>query len=332
MMKRIGILATGLAVIAVSVVTLSSSASSSAPGATPVLGYTVIDNGDGTCDLNSIDLVTGQLTDLPAPSAPGACSSDLAVAPDGTVYGLDGDHLYGVGSFDPARDSDGSPHLISYDAAGNASITILTNNDNLLTGLMQGGIAVAADGTIYAQIQDATSCSNMVDQTTGLYISDNIPLVCLFTIDPITGVATLIGPSNQLDGLFVGLTSCASAMRTLGYGANFPFDMPNQPASLLLTWSTVDTATGAVVPGSAESPPPGYDCATSGDTMFALDSHGGSNQLGTIDLTTGAFNATVALSDPDAAISWWSFAVATPAVPATTTTAAIEPSVPTFAG
>ena len=330
-MKRIGILATGLAVIAVSVITLSPSASST-PGATPVLGYTVIDNGDGTCDLNSIDLVTGQLTDLPAPSSPGACSSDLAVAPDGTVYGIDGDHLYGAGSLEPARDSDGNPHLIEYDAAGNASITILTNNENFLTGLLLGGIAVTADGTIYAQIQDATSCANMINPTTGLYISDSIPLVCLFTIDPVTGVATLVGPSNQLDGLFVGLTSCASAMRTLGYGANRPGAMPNQPASLLLTWSTVDTATGAVLPGSAESPPPGYDCITSGDTMFALDSHSGSNQLGTIDLTTGAFTATVALSDPDAFISWWAFAVAPPAEPATTTTAAIEPSVPTFAG
>lgn len=332
MMKRVGILATGLAVIAVSVVTLSSSASSSTPGATPVLGYTVIDNGDGTCDLNSIDLVTGQLTDLPAPSAPGACSSDLAVAPDGTVYGIDGDHLYGVGSFDPARDSDGSPHLIEYDAAGNASITILTNDDNLLTGLLLGGIAVTADGTIYAQIQDATSCANMINPTTGLYISDNLPLVCLYTIDPVTGVTTLVGPASQSYALFVGLTSCASAMRTMGPEANFPFDNPNQPASLLLTWSTVDTSTGAVVPGTGQSPPPAYDCATSGDTVFALDSHGGSNQLGTIDLTTGAFTPTVSLSDTAAYISWYSFAVATPAVPATTTTVAIQPSVPEFTG
>ncbi|CAB4622652.1 unannotated protein [freshwater metagenome] len=172
----------------------------------------------------------------------------------------------------------------------------------------------------------------MINPTTGLYISDSIPLVCLYTIDPITGVATLIGPSNQLDGLFVGLTSCASAMRTLGYGANRPGAMPNQPASLLLTWSTVDTATGAVLPGSVESPPPAYDCATSGDTVFALDSHGGSNQLGTIDLTTGAFTPTVSLSDTAAYISWYSFAVATPAVPATTTTVAIQPSVPEFTG
>jgi hypothetical protein len=331
MLKRVGILATGLAVIAVSVVILSSSASSSAPRETPVLGYTVIDNGDGTCDLNSIDLATGQLTDLPAPPSSSACSSDLAVAPDGTVYGIDGDHLYLTGSLDAAVDSDGNPHLIEYDDAGNASITVITNDENFLTGLLHGGIAVDADGTIWAQIQDATSCANVISPTTGLYISDSIPMVCLFTIDPVTGVATLVGPSNQSYGMFIGLTSCESAMRTLGFGADRPVDMPNQPASLLLTWSTVDTETGEVIPGSAQSPPPGYDCLTSGDTMFALDWHSGSNQLGTIDLTTGAFNATVALSDPDASISWYSFAVAPPAE-TTPTTIADEPSVPAFAG
>jgi hypothetical protein len=331
-MKRLGILAIGLAAIAVSIVTLSSSASSSTPGATPVLGYTVIDNFDGTCDLNSIDLTTGQLTDLPAPSTPTACSADLAVAPDGTVYGIDGDHFNFPGSLEPAADSQGSPHLIEYDADGYASITILTNNENFLTGPRQGGIAVTTDGTIYAQIQDATLCDNMINPTTGLYISDSIPMVCLFTIDPVTGVATLVGPSNQLDGLFIGLTSCASAMRTMGPGMNDLTALSNQPASLMLTWSTVDPSTGAVVAGTGQSPPPAYDCATSGDTVFALDSHSGSNQLGTMDVATGAFAPTVALSDPDAFISWYSFAVATPAAPVTTTTAAIEPSVPEFTG
>lgn len=329
-MKRAGILATGLAVIAVSVVALSSSASSSSPGASPVFGYTVIDHGDGTCDLNSIDLATGQLTDLPAPPSSGACSSDLAVAPDGTVYGIGGDNFYSIGSLDAAVDSNGNPHLIEYDDDGNASITVITNDENFPTSLLLGGIAVDADGTIWAQIQDATSCANVISPTTGLYISDSIPMVCLFTIDPVTGVATLVGPSNQPYGLFVGLTSCQSAMRTLGFGASSPFGMPNQPASHRLTWSTVDTETGEVIPGSSESSVAGYDCLTSGNTMFALDSHDCSNQLGTIDLTTGAFTTTVVLSDPDALISWWSFAVAPPSVPTTTTTVANEPSVPTF--
>lgn len=334
-MKRLGILAIGLAAVAVSIVTLSSTASSSStPGATPVLGYTVIDNTDGTCDLNSIDLTTGQLTDLPAPSAPTACSSDLAVAPNGTVYGLDGDHFNFNGplSLEPARDSQGSPHLIEYDDDGYASITILTNDGNFLTGLRQGGIAITADGTIYAQIQDATLCDNIINIPGSLYPSDSIPPVCLFTIDPVTGVTTLVGPANQFPVMLVGLTSCASSMRTMGPGLNDLTALPNQPASLMLTWSTVDMSTGAAVPGTGQSSPPAYDCATSGDTVFALDWHSGSNQLGTMDLTTGVFTPTVALSDPDAFISWYSFAVATPAAPATTTTAAIEPSVPEFTG
>lgn len=323
----------GLAAIAVSIVTLSSTASSSStPGATPVLGYTVIDHNDGTCDLNSIDLATGQLTDLPAPSAPTACSADLAVAPNGTVYGLDGDHNNGPVSLEPAADSQPNPHLIEYDDDGYASITILTNDGNFLTGLRYGGIAITADGTIYAQVQDATSCDNMINPLTGLYISDSIPPVCLYTIDPVTGVATLVGPSNQFDGLFVGLTSCASSMRTMGPGLNDFEGLPNQSASLMLTWSTVDMSTGAVVPDAGQSPPPAYDCATSGDTVFALDSHSGSNQLGTMDLATGTFTPTVALSDPDAFISWFSFAVATPAAPVPTTIAAIDPSVPEFTG
>lgn len=331
--KRLGILAIGLAAIAVSIVTLSSTASSSAPGATPVLGYTVINNNDGTCDLNSIDLTTGQLTDLPAPSAPTACSSDLAVAPDGTVFGIDGNHFNGSLSLEPTADSQGNPHLIEYDADGYASITILTNNENFLTGIRQGGIAITADGTIYAHIQDATLCDNIMNIPGALYPSDSIPFVCLFTIDPVTGVATLVGPTNQPGGMFVGLTSCASAMWTMGPGLNDLTALPNQPASLMLTWSTVDPSTGAAVPGTGQSPPPAYDCATSGDTMFVLDWHSGSNQLGTMDLATGVFTPTVALSDPDAFISWFSFAVATPAAPATTTTTdAIEVSVPEFTG
>lgn len=331
-MKRLGILAMGVAAIAVSLITLSSTASSSAPGATPVLGYTVIDNSDGTCDLNSIDLTTGQLTDLPAPPTPTACSVDLAVAPDGTVYGIDGDQFNGAFSLEPAADSQGSPHLIEYDADGYASITILTNNGNFLTGLLLGGIAITADGTIYAHIQDATLCDNILNIPGALYTSDTFPLVCLFTIDPVTGVATPVGPSNQSPATFAGLTSCASAMRTMGPGLNDLTALPNQPASLMLTWSTVDPSTGEAVPGTGQSPPPGYDCATSGDTVFALDSHSGSNQLGTMDLATGVFTPTVALSNPSAFISWFSFAVATPAAPATTTTAAIEPSVPEFTG
>lgn len=333
-MKRRGILAIGLAAIATSLVTLSSTASSSAPGATPVLGYTVIHNNNGTCDLNSIDLTTGQLTDLPAPPAPTACSSDLAVAPNGTVYGLDGDHFNFNGplSLEPAADSQGNPHLIEYDADGYASITMLTSYGNFLTGLRQGGIAITADGTIYAHIQDATLCDNIMNIPGALYTSDTVAFVCLFTIDPVTGVATLIGPTNQIGSMFIGLTSCASAMRTMGPGLNDLTALPNQPASLMLTWSTVDMSTGAVVPDAGQSPPPAYDCATSGDTVFALDSHSSSNHLGTMDLTTGLFTPTVALSDPDAFISWYSFAVATPAAPATTTTATIEPSVPEFTG
>jgi hypothetical protein len=333
MSKQVSFLALGLAVTAISVITLSNAASSTAPERVPVLGYTVISHDDGSCDLNSIDLATGQLTDLPAPSAISACSTDLAVAPNGTVYGLDGDHPYRLTSLDPYVDSDGNPHLITYDRDGYPTITTLTNNDNVLTGLLDGGIAVSADGTIWTQIQDATVCDSPLDPATGLYISDSVPLVCLFTINPLTGVATLVGPASPYALGFVGLTSCSSAMHTLAFELFTPGSLSNQPASLLLNWGLIDTASGAVIFVPVQSPPSGYDCLPTGDTVYALDWHSGSNQLGTIDLTTGDFTATVALSDPDADISYVAFAVAPPAEPATTTTLTPpDPSIPTFAG
>ena len=62
----------------------NSNANAVVTTAAPTLGYTIIAN-DAGCDLNTINLATGTLTDLPAPSSEAACADDLAVAPDGTV-------------------------------------------------------------------------------------------------------------------------------------------------------------------------------------------------------------------------------------------------------
>ena len=84
-MKNVRKLAVGLGVSALLVVgwvAPQTSAEAVAP-----MGYTVI-AGDGSCDLATLDLVTGTLTDLPAASSAEACAIDLAAAPDGTVYGI----------------------------------------------------------------------------------------------------------------------------------------------------------------------------------------------------------------------------------------------------
>ena len=78
-MKNVRKLAVGLGVAALLVVGWVAPQTSSAEAVAP-MGYTVI-AGDGSCDLATLDLVTGTLTDLPAASSPEACAIDLAAAP-----------------------------------------------------------------------------------------------------------------------------------------------------------------------------------------------------------------------------------------------------------
>ena len=81
--------AAAAAVTCLAVVGLAVPASSA--DATPT-GYTTV-SGEGGCQLATIDLATGVLTDLPAAEAPEACVVDLAATPSGQVWGITGGFL-----------------------------------------------------------------------------------------------------------------------------------------------------------------------------------------------------------------------------------------------
>ena len=67
-----------------------------AGAASSTTGYTII-QGDGVCDLATVDLATGTLTDLPAASSADACSVDLAATSSGKVWGIWGNFARGAG-------------------------------------------------------------------------------------------------------------------------------------------------------------------------------------------------------------------------------------------
>ena len=116
------------------------------------MGYTVI-AGDGSCDLATLDLVTGTLTDLPAASSAEACAIDLAAAPDGTVYGIGYDFGPSAPTATCGPGRRGRARFITYAADGTATTTTIAVEDGTNGGMSYGGgIAVSASGTIYVHL------------------------------------------------------------------------------------------------------------------------------------------------------------------------------------
>lgn len=298
----------------------------SATSAAGTLGYTIIDNGDGTCDLATLDLTTGDLTNLPAASSAEACVNDLAADADGAVWGIAGDTL--VPGSVPAAPAPSSIKVVAFSADGTpASSTV--SFDAAITGatLVYGGIAFDPD--LGALLHIGVGGTDPACPTGGG--------VCLFTYDPETGLATAIGDSGMSSTTFDMLTSCSSGLYTV-------YD----PDGVAL--ATVDPATGAVTGGASLSDAlAGYDCAPGGDTLYAVS--GGvptlfgngatavSARLGTVDPETGDFTEIAPVSDPGADIHALAVPGAPTPTPTTTPTTTPAPAVaadsdvaPTFTG
>src|SRR5512139_2186320 len=111
-MKRIAFAGAALIALLASVVVGAGTTSAAAPS----IGYTIIDNGDGTCDLATIDLVNGDLTDLPAASSADACVEDLAADTEGAVWGIAGDVV--VPGSVPAADVQTDILIVEFSADG----------------------------------------------------------------------------------------------------------------------------------------------------------------------------------------------------------------------
>lgn len=288
------------------------------------VGYTVV-VGDGGCDLATVDLTTGQLTDLPAASSAEACAVDLAVSPSGTVWGIWGGFNRGTG-IGPQASEPGV--LVRYAADGSATTVAITDADGTGDGfLAEGGIAVAPNGTVYVHlVTDNPACDTGTtpDTTIGLplYAGDS---VCLFTVDPATGAATIVGTTGLFQTVFSQLAWCGGLLSiadTSGSGE----------------WVTESASTGAVTIGaSVDQFPAGYDCdSTTGSPLYAIVGEGNvldgasvpaatSASVATVNPATGATTVVAPLSDPQAeviALAVSATATPPPAVAADTVTPA----------
>lgn len=302
-MKRFAKVAAALGALAVAVIVPAVPASSA--GAGPI-GYTII-RTKGGCDLATVDLTTGELTDLPAATAPEACVADLAANTEGAVWGvIDGSSNQNKAANFPAAVTQSAVYLVAFDSDGTPSLSPIFFDD-IPEGasLENGGIAFGPAGTyIQAYLgQSNTSCDAGV-------------AVCLLTYDPETGVATPIGGSGLEERSLYTLTDCASGQYTL-----MDVEGPELARS--------DRTTGAVTSGpSVDDGISGMDCAPGGSTLYALNSAlvplgngpaGAGASVGTIDPTTGQFSAVAAISDPEAFVELLAVP-GTRVAPTTTTT------------
>jgi hypothetical protein len=308
----------------------SSNANAVVASAAPTLGYTIVGDGAGLCDLNTIDLATGALTDLTAPSSEAACANDLAVAPNGTVYGITGYQFLRVGSVSPAADELGDPQLITFSANGTPSGQTLTVNGAPISGIYGGSIAVDAAGTMYVIAVNETTCDSGLVEPRSIDTSDSLAYNCLFTVNIATGVLTHVGDGFSPNHVIFGLASCASKLWAQVPGFIAPAN-GNQPASLGMPWASINPATGVPTEAGISTQIFGFDCLAAGDTIYAMSTDflpfgptsiepqgaaPGSFSLGTVDPATGVFTETVTLSTIPAFIPWPAFAVAPlPVVP-----------------
>lgn len=280
-----------------------------------------MNDGQGLCDLYTIDLATGALTDLPAPSSEAACAQDLAVAANGTVYGIAGTQFFVVGSVSPAYDSLGGAELITFSADGTPSGQTLTVGGAPISGISGGSIAVDAAGTVYVIAINETTCSSLLTVPVSFGPSDGDAFSCLFTVNLSNGELTQVGEGFSPNAAVFGLTSCASTMWSLIPGI-FPFSVDQSPASIGIPWASIDPTTGIPTEAGISTQILGYDCVATGNKVYAMSTGGfgpvGNGispsapaipDLGTVDPTTGVFTETVTMSTPTGYIYPSAFAV-----------------------
>lgn len=332
---------TGIAALALVVGTIVVSAgpvsSAAAPSAT--WAWTSVRFADEGCVLGKIDLATGALTQLPGTPSNAACVQDLAAGPDGSVWGIDQERRGGASLQDFSAPQAATPiSLVRFDTttgeAASVKMVDIAGSDGE-AGLANGGLAITADGTVWAQIVD-TTCAD------GDY-------VCLYTVNPTTGVATQVGPSNLFQTYMDGLAICGTGPITLvGAQAGPPSTTIPVPQAngQDLHVGTVSATTGAVTKGpDTLDTIIGYDCGGASTGYALLGSEpliiGSTPQSTEADLVrfdpaTGATTAVAAVTPTDADVALLAIPVGAPPAPSTTTTtaAAAQPATvtPRFTG
>jgi hypothetical protein len=203
---------------------------SSAPGASSI-GYTTILEGGNECRLATVDLATGVVTGLPGGGTSDSCVDDLAVAPDGTVYGIT-----------DVEDDGLSANLVTFNPVTGAVTNVQPFSGSFTESFTaHGGLAFDRAGVLYASFTtDEAGCSDL-QQTA---------ISCLYRVDPATAAATLVGNAgidkNGVRMFFLAI-SCADSMLT---GERFT-DLDSNDA-------TTDTPTSDTPPaeGASTSPEP----------------------------------------------------------------------------
>ena len=299
----------------------NSNANAVTTPAEPVTAFTIMDNGDGLCDLYTIDLATGALTDLPAASSEAACAKDLAVAANGTVYGIAGTEFFSLTAISPAYDSVSGAELITFSADGTPTGLSLTVDGFPTSGISGGSIAVDAAGIVYVIAINETTCSSPLTAPGSFDSSDGDAFSCLYTVNLSNGELTQVGDGFSPNRSVFGLTSCASNMWSLMPGL-LPLSVNQSPASFGIPWASIDPTTAVATEAGISTQFLGFDCVATGNTVYAMStgyfgpkandispSVPGIPDLGTVDPTTGVFTETVTMDNPTGYISPLAFAV-----------------------
>jgi hypothetical protein len=162
-----------------------------APAVAAPTGFTVLAIGDGSCKLASIDVGTGVTTPIAASGSATACVNDLALAPDGTLYGLE--------------QSGPDVVLVRFDVSTGAATVVgpITTFNAFLPGTfpvaLGGGLAFDAAGTMYVQLVTSDP------QCTGA------DFYCLYKGSPSNpGAVQFVGTSQQFEVVVGSLTATCS--------------------------------------------------------------------------------------------------------------------------
>jgi hypothetical protein len=295
-------------------------------------GYLVLGSGSFTppCQLATVDLSTGVVTDLPAPPAGDGCGP-IAVAPDGAVW-------QAQITSTTVTDDNGGPvfweavTLVRYAADGRpaASFPIGSPVGDYTGGPRPPaipsfrGLTIRPDGSFLVEEvlvapPPTATCTVGVPDCWSLY-----------RVDPAGGTWTQVGPTGAALGPAVGLNmaSCRDGL--------FLDDRAG-------SWASQDPGTGAITPIAPAPANVGLGCPIDGTVVYALQNLQSNlndplpeHEIGTVDRATGVFAGSgtlLAYGDQDARIMDFTvgpFSSATPVAPSSA--AAAVAAAPGFTG
>lgn len=273
--RRSNLLALALTAL---VVGLAAAATTVAPdeahAAGPIAFAILVDDVTGTCALASIDLGTGAITPTPT-VVPGAeCAHDLAVAPDGTLYGIRDDVGTGtvhvvrfdattgaptdLGAVSPFNATiSGQPFIgggLAFDLSGRFLVLMMPTNDPACTGgagvCLYRGSDPAAPGSAtlvgpsglavdHAPWSMTVGCSAVLATTLDFSGQGGPPPSELARVDASSGNLSSVGANGQLvTGLELARDGTLWALFV-----TFPNGLNNPPVGAT---AIIDQATGAV--------------------------------------------------------------------------------------